>query len=71
MADFADRASKVTADQEAMALANIQKYEGESEEDCLKCGVKIPEARRKHVPGCTLCVDCKSVEELRSKRFIN
>ncbi|HDL6893878.1 TPA: TraR/DksA family transcriptional regulator [Yersinia enterocolitica] len=35
---------------------------------CDACGVEIPEERRKAVPGVQLCVDCKSIEEQRSKK---
>ncbi|OVZ82204.1 TraR/DksA family transcriptional regulator [Yersinia kristensenii] len=35
---------------------------------CDTCGVEIPEERRKAVPGVQLCVDCKSIEEQRSKK---
>jgi phage/conjugal plasmid C-4 type zinc finger TraR family protein len=30
---------------------------------CLGCGKEIPEARRRAVPGCCLCVDCQDDAE--------
>jgi phage/conjugal plasmid C-4 type zinc finger TraR family protein len=30
---------------------------------CLGCDVEIPEARRRAVPGCTLCIECQLVIE--------
>lgn len=37
--------------------------EGESLEECEECGRRIPEARRKAVPGCTRCVGCQEAWE--------
>jgi len=36
---------------------------GESLGECQDCGIEIPEARRKAVPGCTRCVPCQEVAE--------
>ena len=36
---------------------------GESLTECSECGEDIPEARRKAVPGVTLCIDCQSAAE--------
>ncbi|MFE0769914.1 TraR/DksA C4-type zinc finger protein [Serratia bockelmannii] len=30
--------------------------------ECDECGEKIPEARRRTVPGVRLCIDCKELE---------
>lgn len=35
----------------------------ESSPDCRHCGDPIPEARRKAVPGCQLCVECQTYIE--------
>jgi phage/conjugal plasmid C-4 type zinc finger TraR family protein len=32
---------------------------GQGRHDCEECGAKIPEARRKAVPGVRLCVACQ------------
>lgn len=50
------------------ALANREKFEGESLEECVLCGNDIPEERRK-TGGVTHCVDCKARIENRSKHY--
>jgi phage/conjugal plasmid C-4 type zinc finger TraR family protein len=47
------------------AIANRVQYQGESAEDCVSCGVVIPQARRLAVPGCQRCVDCQTLQEVR------
>lgn len=42
-----------------------ERYVGESALECVDCGVEIPEGRRKAVPGCQLCADCKQLGEDR------
>lgn len=37
--------------------------DAESLTHCLECGDEIPQARREAIPGCELCVDCKSIRE--------
>lgn len=39
----------------------------ESAKECVECGDKIPGARRKALPGVTLCVNCQSFLESRNK----
>jgi phage/conjugal plasmid C-4 type zinc finger TraR family protein len=34
-------------------------------EECAECGEEIPEARRRAIPGVTLCVHCKQKSERR------
>lgn len=36
---------------------------GQSLEICAECGGEIPEDRRLAVPGVTLCIECKRLEE--------
>ncbi len=38
-----------------------------SRDDCAECGNTISDARRLALPGVTLCVTCKQVEELKEK----
>ncbi|MEQ3423055.1 TraR/DksA family transcriptional regulator [Citrobacter braakii] len=35
---------------------------------CVECGDKLLDARRKAYPGCTMCVECLAVLELRNKQ---
>ena len=37
--------------------------------ECGSCGKPIPAARRLAVMGCTMCVDCKAVFELKNKHY--
>ena len=46
-------------------IDNRVRYVGESALECVDCGVDIPEGRRKAVPGCQLCADCKQLMEVR------
>lgn len=49
--------------QQALELARRQLYTGESPTECEECGERIPEARRKIMPGCTRCVACQTLFE--------
>lgn len=42
--------------------------EGKSATHCEDCGVRIPAARRKAVPGVQRCIDCQAWDEEREKR---
>jgi phage/conjugal plasmid C-4 type zinc finger TraR family protein len=46
-------------------LAEQRKFE--SLEECAECGEEIPEARRKAIRGCMLCIHCQTIEERRQK----
>lgn len=37
--------------------------------DCAECLEPIPEARRLAQPGCTFCIECQSVDDLRAARY--
>lgn len=34
---------------------------------CEECGDKLPDARRKAYPGCTMCVECANYVEMHIK----
>lgn len=64
--DFADMAAEREAIYRAEALARAAgrlRVSGPSAELCRECGAPIPEARRRAVPGVTLCVDCQEEED--------
>lgn len=44
---------------EAVTRARQQLPKGESLESCEECDVPIPEARRRAIPGVSLCVTCQ------------
>ena len=45
---------------DAIKLAKSRLPKGESLMHCEECGVEIPDARRKAMPGVRLCVSCQS-----------
>ncbi len=42
---------------------------GDSAFECECCGNPIPEARRLAVTGCTMCVDCQAIDELKQQHY--
>ena len=48
---------------DAVLRARALMPQGESAEDCDECGEPIPEARRRAVPGASLCLDCQAVND--------
>ena len=52
----------------AVELARSRLPDGESSTDCEECGVAIPEARRKAIPGVRYCVRCQSELERGLKK---
>ncbi|WP_445262026.1 TraR/DksA C4-type zinc finger protein [Pseudomonas sp. EL_65y_Pfl1_R83] len=36
---------------------------------CDECDEPIPDARRLAQPGCTLCIGCKTADDLRVSRY--
>jgi phage/conjugal plasmid C-4 type zinc finger TraR family protein len=48
---------------DSVNLARSLLPRGESLTHCMECENKIPEARRKAIPGVCLCVDCQSERE--------
>ncbi len=62
--DFADEAAAAADKYLRGALGRIGAAGGgESATECGNCGCLIPEARRRAVPGCVLCVCCQQEEE--------
>ena len=49
-------------------LARSRLSKGESLTHCKECGMAIPDARRKAIPGVRLCVSCQSELEKGQKR---
>lgn len=47
----------------------IAKPDRVSAMQCESCGEDIPEKRRELVPGVSLCVNCQSLSELRTKHY--
>ena len=51
-------------------LARSRLSGGESSTHCEECGIVIPDARRKAIPGVRLCVTCQSDLEKKQKKAI-
>jgi len=69
MADLCEEATKASDDHAADCIARRRAMlpTGPSAEHCDNCGVLIPMARRRIIPGVRLCVTCQEEEE-RSAR---
>jgi phage/conjugal plasmid C-4 type zinc finger TraR family protein len=48
---------------DAVKAARSRMPAGESETHCAECGEKIPEARRRAVPGVRRCIECQSARD--------
>lgn len=66
--DDADRASGIIDEEIERALSENRRrlYSGASLEHCLDCGELIPAARRKAVPGVSLCLHCQAKAERKT-----
>lgn len=65
-ADFA-QANQEAWDRRVLALQLAAMPQGESAEECEECGGLIPEKRREAAPGCTRCVRCQKLFELKTR----
>ncbi|ADU70735.1 TraR/DksA family transcriptional regulator [Pantoea sp. At-9b] len=66
MADSMDLVQQRVQEELARNLANATlRPAGASEFFCLSCGDEIPEARRRALPGVSVCVTCKEISELK------
>ncbi|MCD9570135.1 TraR/DksA family transcriptional regulator [Pseudomonas protegens] len=72
MADLADIANDLVQERLDQALAARQLLRPELAAHsfliCEDCDGPIPEARRLAQPGCTLCVTCQEIDEVRRAR---
>lgn len=68
MAEIIDQANDLVEQRLSVALENMRiDHAAVSATHCTECGDAIEEARRKAYPGCTLCVSCKSEQEVRAR----
>jgi len=73
MADIADRAEALEANQREDALAAMRRSRQEqlareSLSECEECGASIPVERQVAVPGVRLCINCQSRLEQQQRR---
>lgn len=67
MPDPVDRASGLEILERISGVAAVrEKLQGQGSDECLECGVDIPEARRRAAPLATCCIDCASLKERRA-----
>ncbi|HFL1539366.1 TPA: TraR/DksA C4-type zinc finger protein [Enterobacter asburiae] len=72
MADLVDEAEQLIAHRmevRLMAIRNEINKPVRVAENCESCDQPIGEARRKILPGTTLCVHCKTVDETLGKHI--
>lgn len=65
-ADWVDEAQEVTqlmVDNQVELIRSLLISPAISAAECERCGNKIPEARRRAVPGVRLCVECQTTIE--------
>lgn len=53
----------------AIAKVRDQIKTGPSLSECEECGAEIPLARQQAIQGCTLCIDCQSINERKSRFY--
>ena len=64
-----DAASELTQQRIEMAVAAHRlNHSAVSATHCVECGDELLDARRKAYPGCTMCVACLQIVELRNKQ---
>ena len=73
MPDWIDQAVAAEEQELARNLAKVagDKPQGESAKWCeaAGCGERIPEARRKAVPGVKTCIACANLADQKQKQF--
>ena len=70
MTDILDQAQKLEELQRKVALKNrFQAVHRPSLTHCQDCDEPIPEKRRRMINGCTRCVDCQAIYELKRQNF--
>jgi len=55
--------------EDAIERARSRLPHGKGLRECEECGVEIPAARRKAVPGVRLCVNCQEAEDEDQANF--
>lgn len=68
-ADILDEATELTQHNIDISVAAMRiNHNAVSATHCEDCCKPIPEPRRKAMPGCTLCIDCKEYDDLVKSR---
>lgn len=68
-AEIIDAANELAQQRIDMAVAAHRiNHNAVSATNCIECGEKISDKRRKAVKGCTMCADCQHIAELKRKQ---
>lgn len=68
--DIADKAQKFIDESMSRKLAEHSKQFAGADVDldeCIECGIEIPQARKAAIHNCTTCVDCQSLIERKQR----
>ena len=57
---------EASIEDELRRMQALRRHGGASLSHCAECEEPIPEARRRAIPGVTLCIDCQQQRDTRS-----
>ena len=57
--------------EDGLARVRSRLPQGESRSHCMECGEKIPEARRKALPGVRLCLPCQEEADRQQEKDVS
>ncbi len=69
MTDIFDQASRIEQLQRDLAIAKHRQPKTASAIYCDDCGEPIPELRRQTIVGCSRCVSCQQIAEIKAKGY--
>jgi RNA polymerase-binding transcription factor DksA len=67
---FQESAVAIGLQKARAGMAPIDEWRTASATHCGECGDCIPDERRKAVPGCQVCANCKQFAELMTKQRV-
>jgi RNA polymerase-binding transcription factor DksA len=69
MADDIDLTTARAEIEDSIRNKYLKAHKPSRTDDCIECGVRIPEARQKATGGCDTCIYCQSLYEDNRKLF--
>ena len=69
MADDIDRTTARAEIEENIKRKYTEAFVASRTDDCIECGITIPESRQKATGGCDMCITCQSLYEERKKFY--
>ena len=68
-ADMLDEATELTQHNIDISVAAMRiNHNAVSATHCIDCGCEIPKKRREAMPGCDMCIECKTKDDLLKKQ---